>query len=456
MTQTIIDGDPVRHDRPPLRARLASLDARLRTPEVLRTVATATVGLLLLQGVVVLEHVAGDDPAAPEIAALESTEPSPPADAERVEAAATADALPATAGDETDTPVTTGASGTDAATDEGAAVRGHTAPSTDPATDADAAGTDVSTPATRGAAAATGSGAAAPAADPAQQRFEQAFPAQAHAGQSTARPDTTRWAVLIGVNEHQGRTRDNLGSRQDAEDLARHLRSLGWRDDHVVLLTDGGATRERIVEAFRWLARKADRDSVVAIHYSGHTKQWHGRDIDGDGEVTDEALWPSDNRFITDREVGQLMSQIRAGRLWFNVGACEAAGFNDWGITGPNRIATYSSGEHQKSYEDPSVGNSVWGYQLIEEGLIAGHADANGDGNVTVEEAFRFATPRAHHRTKGQRPHGPQTPEVSDRYPGEFDLRIPPPPRPSSSSERSDDDDRSCLLCPPTSSVTRR
>ncbi|HEV2786741.1 MAG TPA: hypothetical protein VGV67_10160, partial [Solirubrobacteraceae bacterium] len=37
------------------------------------------------------------------------------------------------------------------------------------------------------------------------------FPAQEAALQTPLRPDTTRWALLVGVNEHEGLTRDNLG-----------------------------------------------------------------------------------------------------------------------------------------------------------------------------------------------------------------------------------------------------
>lgn len=267
-----------------------------------------------------------------------------------------------------------------------------------------------------------------PADDTARGRFERRFPAHAAASQDAAEPATTRWAVLIGINEHAGTTRDNLGSRQDAEALAAHLRGLGWRDDHVLLLTDAMATRENIVEAIRWLQRKTDESSVSVFHYTGHTKQWPNWDVDGDGERTDEALWPSDNRHISDGEWAALMAPI-AGRMWINIGACEAAGYLDPGVSGPNRIVTYSSAEDQKSYEDPGAGHSVWGYELVINGLRRTHGDSNGDGAVTVEEAVNFAIPRAASRTQNQR-YGPQTGGVDDQVEGDFPLEIPPPPPP--------------------------
>ena len=268
--------------------------------------------------------------------------------------------------------------------------------------------------------------AAADGRSPARRRFAQRHPAQEAAVQDPARPDTTRWALLIGINQYEGRTHDNVASRQDAEDLAHLLSSLGWRADHVLLLTDGDATREQIVEGLAWLARKTDGSSVAVVSYSGHVKQWPGGDVDGDGEASDEALWPSDNRFITDREFVDRLASVHAGRLWVNVGGCEAAGLADPGIRQPGRVLTFSSREVEKSYEDPSVGNSVWGRFLIDDALAAGHGDTDGDGTVTVEEAFAFAAPRATKRTSSQ-PRGPQHPVLVDDAPDGFSLAIPAP-----------------------------
>lgn len=281
---------------------------------------------------------------------------------------------------------------------------------------------------------ATSPGTAAASArtprDADQVVFERAFPDQAAAAQDPADPATTRWAVVIGINEHQGHTRDNVASRQDAEELRGHLLELGWRDDHILLLTDHQASGETIQQGLRWLARKTDEHSTSVVHYSGHTKQWP-HDVDGDGEVVDEGLWPSDNRFVTDRTFVSLLDGVR-GRLWVDLAACEAEGLGDPGLARAGRILTFSSREDQKSYEDPSVDNSVWGFFLIDEALRAGFGDADGDGDVTVQEAFAFAAPRAAERTSRQ-PHGPQNPVLVDLLDGPFSLRIP------SSSAPADD-----------------
>lgn len=281
--------------------------------------------------------------------------------------------------------------------------------------------------------------AASPGVEPAQTRFEERFPVHATAMQEADDPATTRWAVLIGINEHDGRVRDNIGSRQDAEDLHRLLLERGWRSDHLLLLTDRAATGDNIEQALRWLARKTDDRSVSVVHYSGHSKKWRG-DVDADGEYLDEGLWPHDHAFITDRRFAALLDGV-GGRLWVNLAACESAGLADPGLARSGRILTMSSREDEKSYEDPSVGNSVWGWYLIDEALSTRWADANDDGDVTVQEAFEFAAPRSTKRTSRQRL-GPQHPVIDDRVGEPFSLAIPPPP----TEQDPEEDRRRCLL----------
>lgn len=284
---------------------------------------------------------------------------------------------------------------------------------------------------------------AAPVARPAPraETFADRFPAQAAAVQDPSDPATTRWALLIGINEHRGsRIADNIGSRQDAEDLRAHLLANGWRDDHILLLTDRRATRADIVAGIAWLAEKTDQSSVAVLHYSGHSKKWYGRDVDGDGEVTDEGLWPSDHGFIPDSELVRLLDPVRPQALWLSFATCNAAGLADPGMARPGRILTFSSGEPQKSYENPAWGNSVWGWFLFEQAIAAGHGDLDHDGRVTVEEAFVWARPQAAETTRYQS-HGRQDGVIVDQAAGDFDLLVPgaPRPAPTSASEQAPD-----------------
>jgi len=257
--------------------------------------------------------------------------------------------------------------------------------------------------------------------------FADRHPAQAAAVQDPADPSSTRWALLIGINEHLGRVSDNIGSRQDAEDLRAHLLASGWRDENILLLTDRAATRAAIVDGLRWLADKTDASSTAVFHYSGHSKKWYGQDIDGDGEVTDEGLWPTDDRFIPDSELVRLLDPVDAAQTWISFATCNAAGFADHGLARPGRVLTFSSGESQKSYEHPSWGNSVWGHLLIDRAMRAGEGDLDRDGQVSVEEAWTWARPQASQTTARQR-YGPQDAVIVDGLDGPLLLAVPGAP----------------------------
>lgn len=70
-----------------------------------------------------------------------------------------------------------------------------------------------------------------------------------------------------------------------------------------------------------------------------------------------------------------------SGRLWVDIAGCHAGGMAGPGLAREGRVVTLSSAEHEKSYEDPSVGNSVWGWFMLEEALRTRYADEDGDGD---------------------------------------------------------------------------
>lgn len=217
---------------------------------------------------------------------------------------------------------------------------------------------------------------------------------------SAAPSGDERWALIIGVDTFQGNTRPNIGAVGDARAFQELLRRDGWREDHVRVLTNAGATASAIRDGMQWLVNNcASTTSRCIFHYSGHTKQMNAS---GDNEVLHEFLWPHDNRFISDTEVGQYLRQLN-GDAWVDISACEAAGFNH-GISTPRRLFTAASQEHEKAFEFPMWSQSVWTGALVQKGMLEGGADANGDGHVTLAEAIADATITAARMTKGQSP----------------------------------------------------
>ena len=269
------------------------------------------------------------------------------------------------------------------------------------------------------------------------RRFSDTYPAQQTATYDPNDRGSNYWALLIGINDYAGNTKDNIGSRQDARDLRQHLFDTGWRSDHVALISDRYATASMIIQGIRWLASKTNDQSVVIFHYSGH-QNYTRTSSDGDNETRDQMIRASDNRYILDGVLGRELGRVRAARMWINLALCRAAGFNDRGMVKPGRVITYSSRESELSYEDPAVHYTVHGWYLVIEAMRQGVGDYNGDGFVTVEEAFRYARPRIYQRTK-RRQHA----VIVDKLSGSFYIPAPPPPAPAPPSPPPE---RNCTL----------
>ncbi len=224
------------------------------------------------------------------------------------------------------------------------------------------------------------------------------FPAHAQARQ---RDDAAsrRWALVVGVNAYQGGgVADTFGSVPDARVLAGMLEDAGWRDDHVLVLTDADATGEMIRAGIEWLADRTDGTSEVVVSFSGHLQHRDG--------VT--ALWPADHDYLWAHEVGDRFAGVEADRMWMSFQGCHAQGLRSPQLHRDGRVITYSSKTAEKSHEDPETGHSVQGHYLFAEALRVGDRETAAEP-PSVQEAFREAAPRIHHRTAEQ-----QTPQIWD------------------------------------------
>jgi hypothetical protein len=262
---------------------------------------------------------------------------------------------------------------------------------------------------------------------------------------STPTAASPRWAVVVGITDYAGRTTSTAAGADDAGDVRAALLRNGFPEDHIVTLTEGQATAANIRGALQWLVDRSSPDAFSVFHYSGHVKQMTG-DRDRDGEQTDEFLWPYDNRFIADAELADVSRRLE-GLAWFDIAGCEAAGFDD-GISGPKRLFTASSRESEKSYEHPDWHNSVFAGLQIDQAFLQGMADGDGNGKVSIQEAFAFAAERAPQMTAGQR-RGAQHPVGAggEGPPWYLDGPPPPPPQPRGTAPDDGEPCRQLLGC---------
>jgi len=257
-----------------------------------------------------------------------------------------------------------------------------------------------------------------------------------------------KWAFIVGIDHYKKPTKPTVGGVGDAKTMYGLLLDNGWPYDHIFMLQETSATQARIREGFQWLIDHSDDSSFSVFMYSGHVKQTSG-DRDRDGEKVDEWMWPWDNKFIADRELTNSLVRVR-GYLWADLAGCEAAGLDD-GIGAPNRFVTAASQENEKGYERPDWHESVFNGTFIDQGMRQHMADYDGDGRISIHEAFHFSTQQTPVLTAKQKP-APQHPWSSggDGTPWFLDPPPPPPPPPPE-PQQSDEPPQQCassLLCP--------
>lgn len=232
----------------------------------------------------------------------------------------------------------------------------------------------------------------------------------------------TSWALLVGISHYDAPTHPTYGGDGDIATFRDALRAAGWADSHILVLTDQAANADSIRSSIHWLVSHSAPDTFSLFHYSGHVLQSSGHTY----------LWGVDNQFISEDELGSRLGPLQ-GRAWIDIAGCESAAFNQ-NLSSPQRFFSSSSMGDEKSYEQPSWGQSVWTGLSVGRGMEQHQAATTGDGTVSIQAAVRWAQQRAPEMTANQEPYGPQHPYAMGGD-GEWYLgpAVAPPAPPSGS-----------------------
>ncbi|MEM3536361.1 MAG: caspase family protein [Candidatus Bathyarchaeia archaeon] len=220
-------------------------------------------------------------------------------------------------------------------------------------------------------------------------------------------PATDRWAVIIGISDYYGTANDLQYCDDDAKDFYNALvNKYGYLADHITMLIDSQATKANILAAISWLRSNEGPGDEVIFFYSGHGT-YSTYDVDGDGEKRDECIIPwecSSSYLIWDGNLKAEFSTFESTRILFYFDSCYAGGMTD--LAGTGRLICMACKETQTSLESSTWKNGQFTYYFVDQGMLAGKADANNDGVVTCEEAFDYAKARCSR----------QTPTISDAF----------------------------------------
>jgi len=203
----------------------------------------------------------------------------------------------------------------------------------------------------------------------------------------TAAPVEQKWALLVGLSKFADNDIPELKfAAKDARDMKDFLiTKLGFREDHVRILTDSQATRQNILDSLgdSWLPKLAGTNDLVFLFMASHGTPAN-KDIGALNYVVAYDTQKS-HLFTTGiamQEISNLLARrVKARRAFMVIDTCYsgAAGSNvsadQRGSTGnvdPERLITANtqlvlcaSEKEQRSWESRRYKNGVFSRQLM-------------------------------------------------------------------------------------------
>jgi hypothetical protein len=235
------------------------------------------------------------------------------------------------------------------------------------------------------------------------------------------------WAVVVGINDYP-KTRRLKWAVNDAKAFYRHLVDvIQIPPENVTLLLNQDASLSRLRSSLgTHLKKKAGKQDMVIIYFAGHGAT--EKDVlspDGDGlekyllpfDVDPQDLYAS---ALPMREISHIFYRIQSQRIIFIADSCYSGAsggrtislsgiranisdaFLDRIAGGKGTVILTASGANEVSAEDEKLQHGVFTFYLLEG--LAGAADADKDGLVTVDEAYRYVSTHVP-RATGQEQH---------------------------------------------------
>lgn len=256
-------------------------------------------------------------------------------------------------------------------------------------------------------------------------------------------PLRDKWALVIGISKFKDPQLNLNYPAKDAKDFAAYLVKEGnFSPDHVRLLTDGQATRERILDELgdKWLPRVAAPGDLVVIYLSTHGSP---SDLDVGGvnylvaHDTDKDRLYSTGIAMQDL-CNIVKARVHSDRALIILDACHSGATTAGGkglfrpanvdaesvAQGTGQMVICSSSPNQLSWESKTAQNSVFTKRLIEGLKVKGR-------DTTMDDTFDFVRKKVEEdvlRERGQL----QSPVLKSRWQGS-DLKVnalPVDPRP--------------------------
>jgi metacaspase-1 len=204
-------------------------------------------------------------------------------------------------------------------------------------------------------------------------------------------------ALIIAVAKYPAEGGwSQISSDKDIQLIEATLLKQGFDKDNITVIIDEKAKKEGILNALEDIKKKAGKDDVIVIHYSGHGQQI--RD-DNDDEIDgyDEALIPFDahlrfkkdvytgENHLRDEEFGAILDDIRTkvgskGNVLVILDACHSG----TGTRGFGKSRGTAEKFAPESYNPPQKQGEEKGGMFESKGKSRGESDDTDLGSIVV------------------------------------------------------------------------
>lgn len=211
-----------------------------------------------------------------------------------------------------------------------------------------------------------------------------------------------RTALILGIAHAAGNTPID-GADTDARNVRDALIAYGFPPQNIQVLLEAQATRGAVLAGLRSLAARTSSHGIAVFSAAAHSSTDSFRTYEG--------------ARVSKYEVANALGSIR-GRVWSMFAMCDAGSYAVPGITGPNRVATFSSAANELTWESGAAGSDLVRY-MVHDGMLGGKA------STSVEQAFAYGQTIMNHLG--------HSPVMSDGVPGDLvlgSMGAPAPPEP--------------------------
>jgi hypothetical protein len=228
------------------------------------------------------------------------------------------------------------------------------------------------------------------------------------------------WAAIMEINEYPEGWTDIPTNYIDTQRWVDTLTTLGWQESHMLIVNEAFDLAQ-VVEAIQFLIDNTDENDITFLYIAAHGMWLNNTIAQNDTFVDTWEEIPSQNKLLF-------------------IDSCTAGRFTELAADDPNpEIAISAVGANEYSWagieeEGLPILGSVWNY-FFTNAILNSSADADSNGDVSVEEAYGFAYPltRAYYEdyvypysseikqlNNFVAPH----PGMDDNYDGELSLRL--------------------------------